>query len=164
MTEGVPRPGVSARSFDEQYGHARERLLAICIGLVGREDAEDVVQETYLRARRRFGQLRDPTAFDAWLTRIAINLCHTQRRRVGGLRDRLPLLVRGDRVDERELGLRELIEALPLRERTVLVLHHGYGYGLDEIARLLGLSHTNVRTIIFRTRRRLAQQWAEAER
>jgi RNA polymerase sigma factor (sigma-70 family) len=52
---------------------------------------------------------------------------------------------------------------LPPRERTVLVLHYGHGYQLDEIATLLDLTHTNVRSIIARTRKRLFHAWRMAE-
>ncbi|MGH2456404.1 MAG: RNA polymerase sigma factor, partial [Candidatus Limnocylindria bacterium] len=62
------------------------------------------------------------------------------------------------------LGLRELVERLPPRERTLVVLHYGHGYRLDEIARMTGLSAVNVRTIVFRARRRLRDQVEDADR
>ena len=66
-------------------------------------------------------------------------------------------------VPSTDLGLRGLVEDLPPRERAVIVLHYGYGYSLLEVADLLGLSHTNVRSIAARTRRRLLQRWKEAD-
>jgi DNA-directed RNA polymerase specialized sigma24 family protein len=78
------------------------------------------------------------------------------------LRQLLPaLLPRG--APTSDIGLRELVEGLPPRDRTVLVLHYGHGYGLEEIATLLDLTHTNVRTIIARTRKRLFAAWRRAE-
>jgi DNA-directed RNA polymerase specialized sigma24 family protein len=71
--------------FDDRFAAARARLLAICTGLVGADAAQDIVQDTYLRARSRQQQLRDPAAFDAWLVRIAINLAHNHQRRARGL-------------------------------------------------------------------------------
>lgn len=151
-------------AFDERFEALRPRLLSICIGLVGPADAHDVVQDTYLRARGRLFQLRDDETLEGWLARIAVSLCYNRHRRSRLLRDRLPLLaLRHQPNPASDLGLRELIEQLPGRERTVLILHHGYGYGLDEIAELLSLTHTNVRTIIARTRKRLAAQWQEAD-
>ena len=61
------------------------------------------------------------------------------------------------------LELHELVENLPPRERAVVVLQHGYGYSLDEVARLVGISHANARKISSRTRARLLRQWLEAE-
>lgn len=105
----------------------------MCASLVGREDAEDAVQDAYLQARRAVRQLRDTATMEAWLYRIAINVCYGWHRR-RRLHVELPVDVQtGDR-SARDLGLVQLIEALPPRERTILVLHYGHGYGLDEIA------------------------------
>lgn len=153
----------SDAAFTERFSHLRGRLLALCAGLVGADEAEDVVQDTYLRARARRGELRDPGAFDAWLMRIAINLCYSRHQRARTLRRLLPALGRADVARSRDLALRDLIERLPPRERTVLVLHYGHGYQLEEIARLLGLSAVNVRAIASRTRRALGRQWRESQ-
>lgn len=150
--------------FDARFAAGRDRLVRICTGFIGSEHAEDVVQDTYLRARSRFTQLRDVDLFDAWIARIAINLCVNRHRRSGRLRDRLGALVRREAAAPRDVGLRELVEQLPPRERTILVLHYGHGYQLDEIARLTSLSATNVRTIVFRARRRLADELRRADR
>ena len=56
-----------------------------------------------------------------------------------------------------------LVEQLPIRSRAVLVLHHGYGYSLAEVAEILGLTHTNVRSIAARSRRRLMDRAKEAD-
>jgi len=69
---------------------------------------------------------------------------------------------RRSNAEARNIGLRELIERLPARDRTVVVLHYGHGYGLDEIAGFLDLTHTNVRSIVHRARKRLAAQWGPA--
>jgi len=148
--------------FDARFELARGRLHRITASLVGPDDAEDVVQDTYLLGRRRFDQLRNPSAFEPWLTRIAVNLCFSRHRRGAQLRRILPALLPSRRAHS-DVGLRELVEALPPRERTVLVLHYGHGYQLDEIATLLDLTHTNVRSIIARTRKRLFDAWREAE-
>ncbi len=148
--------------FDARFTAARQRLLRICGSLVGADEGEDVVHDTYLLGRRRFGQLRDDAAFEAWITRIAVNLCYSRHRRASRLRSLVSGL-RPARAAATDIGLRELVESLPPRERTVLVLHYGHGYRLEEIATLLDLTHTNVRTIIARTRSRLFDAWRRAE-
>lgn len=167
MTESRPLPVDLTQDepeFDRRFAAARGRLVRICGGLVGREAADDVVQEAYLRGRARFGQLRDVDLFEPWLTRLAVNLCLNLRRSDRRLRDRLPFLRSRERAAERDYGLRELIERLPPRERTLVVLHYGHGYQLDEIAVMTGLSAGNARTILFRARRRLGEQLKEADR
>lgn len=148
--------------FDARFALARDRLIRIAGSLVGAEEAEDVVQDAYLLGRRRFAQLRDGASFEPWITRIVVNVCYSRHRRRRRLRELLPQLL-SHRAASSDIGLRELIERLPPRERTVLVLHYGHGYRLEEIATMLDLTHTNVRSIIARTRRRLFDAWCRAE-
>lgn len=148
--------------FDGRFELARHRLVAIAGSLVGAQEADDVVHDSYLLARPRYGQLRDPAAFESWLTRIVVNQCFGRHRRTKRFRDLVPALL-PRRASSSDIGLRDLVERLPARERTVLVLHYGHGYRLEEIAALLDLTHTNVRTIIARTRKRLFAAWRRAE-
>jgi RNA polymerase sigma-70 factor, ECF subfamily len=164
-----PRPISATRhaevgTYDRLFEHARDRLLRICTGVIGADAAEDVVHDTYLRGRERFAQLRDADLFEAWLTRIALNLCVNRHRSGRRFRDLLPRLISRSPAAPRDAGLRELIERLPPRERTLVVLHYGHGYRFDEIARMTGLSPVNARTIVLRARRRLADQVREADR
>ncbi len=149
--------------LDADFPMIVPRLLAICRALAG-DAAEDAVQDTYLLARKRIGQLRDLDALEPWLTTIAVRQCIRYHRRRRWIMDRLSRLSPPDPiVPSTDLGLRGLVEDLPPRERAVIVLHYGYGYSLLEVADLLGLSHTNVRSIAARTRRRLLQRWKEAD-
>jgi RNA polymerase sigma-70 factor (ECF subfamily) len=152
-------------AFEERFASVRPRLLAISRGLVGTDAAEDVVQDAYLRARSRYRQLRDASLFDAWVSRIVINLCFNRHRDRRRLLDRLPFLGRpGDADGRRDAGLRELIERLPPRDRTLVVLYYGHGYQVEEIAAILGLTSTNARTILFRARAKLGDWLREADR
>jgi RNA polymerase sigma-70 factor (ECF subfamily) len=166
VTEGTPiSPATYLAAFARRFYEMRARMLRICTGLVGADHAEDVVQDTYLRTRDRLGQLHDPGRFEAWVARSAVNLCYNRHRSQRRLRERLPrLLAERKPSTDRDPGLRELIERLPPRERTVIVLHYGHGYRTDEVAALVGTSPTNARSILFRARRRLAVQLREAER
>ncbi|MDQ3691297.1 MAG: RNA polymerase sigma factor [Chloroflexota bacterium] len=164
VTEATPSSALDQSTFDRRFAEVRERVHRICIGLVGRDSAEDVVHDVYLRARSRQAQLRNPEHFDAWICRAAINLCFNRHRAQIRLLDRLPSLAGREHQAEPDLGLRELIERLPARERTVVVLHYGYGYRLEEVAGLLELTAVNARTILFRARQKLGQQLREAER
>lgn len=165
------RPEISASSeqataeYDRRFALLRDRLVRVCTGLVGADAAEDVTQDAFIRGRSRWRQLRDDDLFDAWMTRMAINLC-LNRHRSGRRLTQMVSILRRDRSEPtgRDVGLRELVERLPPRERTLVVLHYGHGYSLEEIARMSGLSPVNVRTIVFRARRRLAGQVKETDR
>ncbi len=156
------RPVVDAVDLDRRFGLARPRLERICGSLVGASDAADVVHDTYLVARARIGQLRDPAALEAWLTRIAIRACYDVRRR-GRRTVAYPIAVLAAPAG-RDAALIELVEGLPPADRTIIVLHYGHGYGLDEIAVLLGLNYATVRSRIARARIRLFRAWTEDER
>jgi DNA-directed RNA polymerase specialized sigma24 family protein len=166
VTQPVSTPHeVGLDDYDARFTMGRDRLIRICTGLVGTDAAEDVVHDAFVRGRRRFHQLRDEDLFEAWITRIAINVCLDLQR----ANRRFTEVVRAWWRTEREhpppdLGLRELIERLPPRERTLVVLHYGYGYRMEDIAGMTGLSAVNVRTVIFRARRRLRDQLEAAER
>ena len=163
MTEAAPSPATDLAIFNRRFAEARPRMLRICAALVGNDQAEDVVHDIYLRARSRRRQLRDDDLFEAWICRAAINECYNRHRSHARWRDRLPRLARTQPIAT-DLGLRELIEALPSRERTIVVLYYGYGYTLDEVAEMLDLTAVNARTILFRARRKLGEQLREAER
>lgn len=160
----IPVASATDRLLDERFVELKPRLLAAARSLVGNDTAEDVVQDAYLRARAKIRQLRDVQALDAWLTRIVASTAFNHHRRRRGLLDRLPLLAERQASTPRGASLDDLVDQLPTRERTVLVLQHAYGYRLDEIARIVGTTHTNARTIAFRARRRLAAAWQKAER
>ncbi len=149
--------------LDEHFEQLRPRLVGICRSIAG-DSAEDAVHDTYVAARRSINQLRDLAAIDGWLTTIALRQCISGHRRSRRLRDRLADLLPRQSSAIPDVGLRELVERLPVRSRVVLVLHHGYGYSLAEVAEILGLSHTNVRSIAARARHRLMDQAREADR
>jgi RNA polymerase sigma-70 factor (ECF subfamily) len=156
---------VGLDEYDARFAIGRDRLIRICSGLVGADAAEDVVHDAFLRGRRHYHQLRDDDLFEAWITRIAINVCLDLRRSNRRFADVIRGWWRSDRSqDHGDVGLRQLVEELPPRERTLVVLHYGYGYRMEDIAGMTGLSSVNVRTVLFRARRRLRDQLEAADR
>lgn len=140
-------------AWPDQFEAQRHALLRHCARFVGADEAQDVVQDTYLKAARHASSIRNPSAMRAWLFRVASNRCvdlHRRRSRLVALGDRDPAASAG-----RDVALRQMIERLSPRERAIVVMHYSHGYGLHEIAERLGLTHTNTRSILFRTRARL---------
>jgi RNA polymerase sigma factor (sigma-70 family) len=151
--------------LDSAFASARPRLVRIAASLVGADAAEDVVQDAYLVARDRISQLRDPAAIEAWLARICVHRSFRLKRRGRRLQELLPAIpfASSTPASTGRRELHELVEQLPPRDRAVVVLQHGYGYALDEVAELVGISHVNARKISSRARARLLRQWQEAE-
>ena len=154
---------IAERELTARFEAVRGRLTAVCTAVVGADEAEDLVQETFLRARDRIHQLRDGELFDAWVVRIALNEALTVARRRKRLRERLPRLV-AQAPAPRDVGLRELVERLQPRPRAVIVLRYAYGLSTAEVARYLNTSEANVRVLSFRARRHLQSQLEEADR
>ena len=161
MHETIGLPATTVADLDAAFEAIRPGLVRLCASLVGAAEADDVVQDVYVVARKRIKQLSDPRALEPWLRRIAVNRCYDHHRRAKRLADRLPALFRGTAPPSRDAGLSELVERLPERQRTVVVLHYAYGYALNEIGELLDLTHVNVRTIIARARHSLLAAWQE---
>lgn len=156
----------SDADLDAAFVAARPRLVRIATSLVGPAAAEDVVHDAYLVARRSVVQLRDVAAIEAWLARICVHRSFRVQRRGRRLRELLEQAQgRGGPAPRASgLELRELIADLDPRERAVVVLQHGYGYSLVEVAALVGVSHANARKISSRARGRLLRAWQAAER
>ena len=145
----------------------RPRLLGIAHRVLGgAAEAEDVVQDTWIRwhgTSRR--EVRDAPAFLATATmRLAINLAQSARARHEAPGDawlREPVDVAADpttgveRDEELELAVRTLLEKLSPTERAVYVLREGFDYPYRQIADVLELSEANARQLLVRARARL---------
>jgi len=119
-----------------------------------REDAEDALQETFLRAYRGLGRYVEREAFRSWLFRILINRCRSlarRRGRRGGIVVHNEEALR-DHPDERtsastsDFELRDALDValqeLEPKLREALLLKHGEGLGYAEISSLIGVSES----------------------
>ncbi len=156
------------RELHARYG---ARVLAAARRVVGdRRLAEDVAQETWLRAWRRAHTLDPRLPIEPWLFRIARNtaidaLRHAGRRPAGAPLDEPELLRSSDDLtDPASVGerlatrwaVRAAIEHLPDGERDVVRLHHLHGLTHAEVADRLGISVGTVKSRSYRAHRRLA--------
>jgi len=127
--------------------------------LAGREqDAEDVVQETWIRATEKLGQFRWESSLGTWLTGIALNLCRALFRRQDDrwleIREDLGLLVHEPKPHER-IDLENALSRLPSGYRTVLILHDVEGFTHEQIGRRLEVSANTSKSQLFHARRAL---------
>lgn len=129
-------------------------------------EAEDVAQDTFLRAWRQLPQWREGEAlFSTWLHRVALNLAndHLRRRREQvsiddvELHSQAPLPERQLADEQRETRLQAALLALPERQRDALLLCHYEGMSNAEAAATLEVSVEALESLLSRARRQLRQ-------
>ena len=119
-------------------------------------EAEDAVQDAFVRYLEKRPAFRDAGHERAWLLRVLINGCKSRlrapwRRRTTPLLDTYPAAA-----EEERLALEE-ISALPPKERAVIHLYYYEGYPTAEIAALTGEREGTVRSRLTRARARLRE-------
>jgi len=158
-------------AFDGLAESCRPWLFGLCYRLVrDRTTAEDLVQETLLRALRDLAQLRDPDRFRPWLARIAVNACRMELRRLLARPEQL-LHVEQSRASAQAneespfgsaqsgpFGVDEALAQLNRRDRRLLLLFYGDGLSQAEIGEALALSAAAVKSRLHRARERLRKE------
>jgi RNA polymerase sigma-70 factor, ECF subfamily len=159
------------RLLVEQHSRVIFRLAFRMTG--NEQDAEDVVQETFLRAYRRLSDYEARASFSTWLYRIASNYAldlirmrkrHEDRRERGSSEERDVLqsipeaspgpdrIVYGSQVKDR---VNAALDELSAQERTAFVLRHFEGLSIEEIGRTLGTGTNATKHSIFRAVQKL---------
>ena len=155
--------------FEELYRRFGDRMKSIAWQHLGsRSDAEDAVQETFLKIHRAAKGFSGEAAFSTWLYRILINTCYDALRRRRRRPEESPLEDQprersAATVDEaKKMTLRKLLAALPEQRRNVFMLFEVEGLSHAEIAQILGITEGNSKWILFSTKKQLQEQWKQA--
>ena len=159
--------GGDSSAFDALVEARVGSMLRLAMAITGDEaEARDAVQDALVAAWRQLSGLRDPGAFDAWLTRILVNRCRKGVRRRGVRRlhevpvESADTMVGaaaedvGGAVVERR-ALERAFDRLSIDERTLLVLHHLEGRSLPSIAEVLGIPVGTAKSRLSKARRSL---------
>lgn len=164
----------------ERFGEivARQQRRAVRIAyqyLRDAHDADEAVQDAFVKVFTHITSYREELPFEVWFTRILVNACLDLRKsRARRLRWMLPLdrpaaadtpgvdaVDEGPSVEQRLVGrarVREIasaVDRLPERQRTVFMLSHFAGQTTTEVSDALGVSEATVRVHLFRAVRKL---------
>lgn len=121
-----------------------------------RQEVEDVAQETFLQVWRKLDTYRAKAPFEHWLTRVCLNCCYGRLRRKRADSEPLEYDVADSPSDPTaRVDVERLLARLPGQDRFVLLLLHGEGWSVAEIAEKLGWSRTNVKVRAHRARKTL---------
>jgi RNA polymerase sigma-70 factor (ECF subfamily) len=152
-------------AFEALYRSHVGRVYAVCRRMCGDPSlAEELAQESFVRAWQKLASFRGESAFSTWLHRLTVNVV------LGHLRSRSkaagqPL---GEEIEDRQprghdsqpglaIDLERAIAGLPERARTVFVLHDVEGYRHREIAEMAGMAEGTSKAQLHRARRLLRE-------
>ena len=150
-------------AFERLHGHYAAMVHAVLLARVPAREAEDLVQDVFLRALRSLDRLRDPAAVGAWLCRIARNCAadfHRKRRRTQQLPDELP---QGAPPAAEAREALERVRALPEAYRETLLMRLVQGMTGPEISARTGLTPASVRVNLHRGLQLLREQLQAGE-
>ncbi len=120
------------------------------------EEVEDVSQETFLTAWKKLDTYRGEAPFEHWLTRVCLNCCYARLRERRPVEAAMPEDVPAPAADPNaRLEVEQLMRRLPSADRFMLLLLHGEGWSVQEIAQRLGWSRVAVKVRAHRARKRL---------
>ena len=162
-------------AFGELAEEHREALLRLCYRMTGsRETAEDLVQETFLKAYSKFGTFELRSSLGTWLYRIATNACldHQRDRKPWDLEKRWEWFRENEELaaqleqslylsPEKSAEVKEVAAtcincismSLPAKQRAAIVLCEQLGLSREEAAKAIGASVASVKTELHRGRK-----------
>ena len=161
---------MDAEEFKRRFLPLHIRLYRTAFRLMGNAmDAEDMVQEAYLKLWERRDALEHVANLETYSTSLIRNLCIDVFRRKRPEEDRpppeeFPLTDNEDaataleRQDEAE-QLTSLINRLPEGQRTVMTLHDVEGCSYEEIEEATGFTAVNIRVMLSRARKKIREQF-----
>ena len=135
------------------YKQFAQRLYVACLRIVGNvSEAEEAMQDSFLKIFTRLDQYRDGQCFEAWMHRIAVHTAIDYVRRQTPDWEELS--------DEEEIRysvaqVKEACKKLPAGYRVILSLYLFEGYDMEEIASILKIRPSSVRSQYLRAKRKL---------
>ena len=161
-------------SFAPLVDRHKERVYWLILRIAGREEAEDLAQEAFLRAYRALPRFRGESLFSTWIYRIARNVALSYLRKRAGKGEALSLEEEGEEkihllsasagdpervFEERDSAerVRALVEKMPEPYRTTITLYHLHQLRYEEIARVMETPLGTVKTNLHRARKRLRE-------
>lgn len=166
MNSAVPNGGIlSEADLEAMIDRYGDGLLRVCLlYLKDYASAEDAVQETFLRAYRKFETFEGRCSVKTWLTTIAINVCRNMlrapwsRRTVG--EDALLSLKAADPATPDPTVARAVMK-LPRDQRAAVVLYYVQGLKIREIAQVMGVPVPTVSSRLSRAKQKLHAELKE---
>ena len=153
--------------FTQIYEQYKEKVFRICLGYTNNtEEAKDILQETFITVWQHLESFRNEANVGTWIYRIATNKClrsleNTKRRsklNTATLTDKE--FQQEDKQKNNVQMLRKIISALPELDRIIIGLTLE-GIKQEDIAQIVGLTHSNIRVKIHRIKQKILNKFTE---
>ena len=146
-------------AFERLYRTHVTRIHSLTRRMLGREEADEVTQDIFVRTWQKLGQFRGESQFSTWLHRLAVNVVIERRRSFATQRERMLddpaaldlVTVAPARIDL-SVDFEQAIEQLPAGAREIFVLHDVEGYKHREIAAMLDITSGTSKRQLHRAR------------
>ena len=166
LTNPIPRAqsAVSVAALEELYRTHGARLKSIAYHIVGnRQDAEDAVQETFLKLHRALPGFQGNSSIGTWLCRIVINVCYDLARRRRREAEAPPSGVPPAPNPQIALrvALRDALDRIHPKHRMVFLLFEVEGLRHSEIAAILEIPEGTSKAWLFEAKRELKRLLTE---
>ena len=139
-----------AAAFTRLLDHSLDRSFRLAAVILGdRDDAEDALSDAALRAWQHVSSLRDPERFEAWFSRILVNVCRDrlrQRHRPSIVTYEPSTVADPFAASVERAALREALTELTPEHRAVIALHYLEGLTTEQIAAQLDLPAGTVKS------------------
>jgi len=145
----------SSRPVDEVVKMHADRLLRTAVAVTGsKTDAEDIVQDVFVKLFEKQLKFESPVHETAWLIRVTVNLAKNCLRS-SWRKKTVPLLDIYPTQNDEQCRIIETVLKLPSKYRTVIHLFYYEGYSTKEIAEITEQNESAVRQHLTRARRKL---------
>ena len=163
---------MNAQEFKQRFMPFHRLLYRVAFHLTGNvQDAEDLLQDTYLKLWQKRDDIREEAVNQAYLVTLMRNLLRDQQR-LKHIDSSAELRNELSPPDERSLEgqiaardeasqMKNLINQLPKRDKEIIRMHLMEERTYDEIEQDTGLSQGNIRIIVMRTKQKLKQQFTK---
>jgi RNA polymerase sigma-70 factor (ECF subfamily) len=152
-------------AFERVFRTHGERMKSIAYNHLGNvSDAEDAVQETFLKVHRAAATYTGEASFSTWMYRILINTCYDalrkRQRRPEDQEEEGSFERSAPSVDDtKRIALRKILQSLPEQRQAVFSLFEIEGLSHAEIGSILGITEANSKWILFSTKKQLQELW-----
>ncbi len=148
------------------YQRYAKAMYQVAVRITGNcDDAEDVMQEAFIKAFDKLHSYKAKASFGAWLKRIVVNeaLSWLRQRKNMTCIDRIDTVIESEPdidIDENKVKIELVLDAINrLRDnyRVAVNLYFLEGYDYEEMMQILNLSYANVRTLVSRAKQKLKE-------